>query len=75
MMKCLPCDSLLQVATVHYPGLPSHPSYLLAKKQMKNFSGMISFEVTTGKEGGTILAEVWSLYIVHNNNCRFHPIP
>lgn len=46
---------------VHYPGLPSHPGYELAKKQMKNFSGMISFEVTAGMEGGKILAEVWSL--------------
>ncbi len=30
---------------VHYPGLPSHPQYALAKRQMKNFGGMISFDL------------------------------
>lgn len=33
------------VAQVYYPGLPSHPDYLLAKKQMKGFGGMLSFEL------------------------------
>lgn len=30
---------------VHYPGLKSHPSYKLAKKQMKGFGAMLSFEL------------------------------
>ena len=34
-----------KVAKVYYPGLPSHPQYQLAKKQMKGFGGMISFEL------------------------------
>jgi len=34
-----------QVAQVHYPGLPSHPQHELAKKQMRGFGGMISFEL------------------------------
>ncbi len=33
------------VAKVYYPGLKSHPDYELAKKQMKGFSGMLSFEL------------------------------
>lgn len=33
------------VAKVYYPGLKSHPDYELAKKQMKRFSGMLSFEL------------------------------
>ncbi|MFT5762347.1 MAG: cystathionine beta-lyase [Polaribacter sp.] len=33
------------VAKVYYPGLKSHPSYTLAKKQMKYFGGMLSFEL------------------------------
>ncbi len=33
------------VTKVLYPGLPSHPQYELAKLQMQNFSGMISFQV------------------------------
>ena len=28
-----------------YPGLVSHPGHELAKRQMKGFSGMISFRV------------------------------
>jgi cystathionine beta-lyase/cystathionine gamma-synthase len=31
------------VEKVIYPGLPSHPQHSLAKQQMNNFSGMISF--------------------------------
>jgi cystathionine beta-lyase/cystathionine gamma-synthase len=34
-----------RVAAVHYPGLKTHPQYQLAKKQMKGFGGMISFEI------------------------------
>jgi cystathionine beta-lyase len=33
------------VAKVYYPGLKSHPDHLLAKKQMKGYSGMLSFEL------------------------------
>lgn len=34
-----------QVKQVYYPGLPSHPQHKLAKKQMKNFGGMIAFDL------------------------------
>lgn len=33
------------VAKVYYPGLKSHPDHLLAKKQMKGYTGMLSFEL------------------------------
>jgi cystathionine beta-lyase/cystathionine gamma-synthase len=33
------------VRAVHYPGLPAHPQHRLAKKQMKNFGGMIAFDL------------------------------
>ncbi|MDG1527850.1 MAG: aminotransferase class I/II-fold pyridoxal phosphate-dependent enzyme [Polaribacter sp.] len=33
------------VSRVYYPGLKGHPNYKLAKKQMKNFGGMLSFEL------------------------------
>ena len=39
-----------KVKAVHYPGLKTHPQYSLAKKQMKGFGGMLSFEVR-GKTG------------------------
>lgn len=38
-----------RVARVFYPGLASHPQHELARKQMKNFSGMMSFR--THEEG------------------------
>jgi len=34
-----------KVSRVHYPGLKTHPQYQLAKKQMKGFGGMLSFEI------------------------------
>jgi methionine-gamma-lyase len=41
-----------RVERVNYPGLPSHPGHDLAKRQMKAFGAMISFEVKGGYEGG-----------------------
>lgn len=35
------------VEAVYYPGLKSHPDHELAKKQMKGFGGMLSFELKT----------------------------
>ncbi len=40
------------VEWVKYPGLPSHPQYELAKKQMKGFGTMISFELKGGYDAG-----------------------
>ncbi len=34
-----------QVANVYYPGLVTHPNHDIAKKQMKNFGGMVSFDL------------------------------
>jgi cystathionine gamma-synthase len=38
------------VASVSYPGLPSHPGHDLAAKQMRDFGGMISFRVGAGEQ-------------------------
>ena len=38
-------DKNVSVAKVYYPGLKSHPNHELAKKQMKGFGGMLSFEL------------------------------
>ncbi len=34
-----------RVAAVHYPGLPDHPGYAVAARQMALFGGMLSFQV------------------------------
>jgi cystathionine beta-lyase/cystathionine gamma-synthase len=36
-----------KVSSVLYPGLPSHPQHDLAKRQMRGFGGMVSFDVGT----------------------------
>ena len=40
------------VTSVHYPGLASHPQHALARRQMKNFSGMLTFQ--TKEDGGAV---------------------
>ncbi|MEA3327264.1 MAG: aminotransferase class I/II-fold pyridoxal phosphate-dependent enzyme [Chloroflexota bacterium] len=56
------CENALQIAKaleshpevdrVFYPGLPSHPDYDLAKKQMLAYGGMIAFDLKGGIEAG-----------------------
>lgn len=56
------CENALKVAEwlekneeiewVKYPFLPSHPQYELAKKQMKQGGGVVTFEVKGGYERG-----------------------
>ncbi len=41
-----------KVERVNYPGLPNHPGHKVAKKQMKAFGAMVSFEVKGGYESG-----------------------
>jgi cystathionine gamma-synthase len=38
------------VKAVHYPGLPSHPGHLVAKRQQAGFGAMLSFELAGGVE-------------------------
>jgi methionine-gamma-lyase len=44
-----------KVERVLYPGLPSHPQYEIAKKQMKKFGGLLTFEVKGGVKAGVTL--------------------
>ncbi|GAA2452994.1 cystathionine gamma-synthase [Streptomyces macrosporus] len=39
-----------KVTRVHYPGLDSHPGHEIAAKQMRDFGGMVSFQVAGGEE-------------------------
>ena len=48
-------ESHAKVASVSYPGLPSHPQHAVAKAQMSGFSGMISFKLTGGIPAGKTL--------------------
>jgi len=48
-------ESHPKVEKVMYPGLPSHPQYELAKKQMRGPGSMISFELKGGYNAGVVL--------------------
>ena len=39
------------IEKVHYLGLESHPHHQIAKEQQSDFGGIVSFEVSGGKEG------------------------
>jgi cystathionine beta-lyase/cystathionine gamma-synthase len=51
------------VETVLYPGLPDHPGHELARRQMRDFGGMISFLVSSEEEAVALVArtKIWKL--------------
>ncbi len=50
-------EAHFKVKRVIYPGLPSHPQHDLAKRQMANFSGMLTFQVEDGPRAAQVLAK------------------
>ena len=46
------------VEKVYYPGLHTHPDHHLAKKQMKGFGGMLSFDLAEGIDCKTFLTHL-----------------
>lgn len=46
-----------KVEKVYYPGLPTHKGHEIAKKQMRDFGGMLSFELKGGREAGEKLMD------------------
>ena len=57
-------DSHPAVEKVYYPGLESHVGHDIAAKQMKDFGGMISFEVKGGRAAGAKLVNSLKLITV-----------
>jgi cystathionine gamma-synthase len=49
-------DSHAEVERVLYPGLPSHPGHEIARRQMSDFGGMVSFQVPTEDEAVELVA-------------------
>ncbi len=56
-------ESHQHVEHVFYPGLPSHPGHEIAKRQMKDFGGMVSFLAASEEEAVELVArtKVWTL--------------
>lgn len=50
------------VTWIKYPGLPDHPQYEIAKKQMDGFGSMICFGVKNGLSGGKTVMNNVSLF-------------
>lgn len=50
------------VSAVYYPGLDSHPQHELAKRQMRNGGGMISFEIKGSAEQAKKVVESTQLF-------------
>jgi methionine-gamma-lyase len=46
-----------RVARVNYPGLPADPGHEIARRQMRGFGGMLSFEVKGGYAAGVRCVE------------------
>ncbi|HEY4397353.1 MAG TPA: aminotransferase class I/II-fold pyridoxal phosphate-dependent enzyme, partial [Acidimicrobiia bacterium] len=50
------------VARVLYPGLPGHPGHDIARRQMRDFGGMVSFTVAAGEEAAIKLVATTRLF-------------
>ncbi|MBK9119028.1 MAG: PLP-dependent transferase [Phycisphaerales bacterium] len=53
-----------QVAWVRYPGLPSHPQYELARRQMRGPGGVISFSLRGGLPAGRAMMDAVRLCVL-----------
>jgi cystathionine gamma-synthase len=51
------------VAKVRYPGLPNDPGHRIARNQMKDFGGMLSFEVHGGRAQAFAVANALKLIL------------
>jgi cystathionine gamma-lyase/cystathionine beta-lyase/cystathionine gamma-lyase/homocysteine desulfhydrase len=47
-----------KVPLVHYPGLPAHPQHALAQRQMRGYTGMVSFDAGTPARAQAVLEKV-----------------
>jgi cystathionine gamma-lyase len=53
-----------EVARVYFPGLPSHPGHETARRQMRDFGGVVSFELEGGAEAAAAFLKglrLWTL--------------
>ena len=51
-----------RVERVYYPGLPDHPGYAIAQRQMRGAGGMVSFEVRGDREAARRVADGTRLF-------------
>lgn len=51
------------IEAVHYPGLSSHSGHAVARKQMKQFGGMLSIQIAEGRDAAVAVASRLKLFI------------
>lgn len=51
-----------KVKAVHYPGLPTHPGHDIAKRQMSDFGGMLSVQISGGERAALELTRRVTLF-------------
>jgi O-succinylhomoserine sulfhydrylase len=55
------------VQKVRYPGLPSHPQHELAKRQQSHYGGIVSFELSGGKDSAWKLIDATEMISITAN--------
>jgi cystathionine gamma-synthase len=56
-------EKIPAVERVHYPGLTSHPGHDIARCQMRQFGGMLSFQVKGGRDQAVRVASKVKLFL------------
>jgi O-succinylhomoserine sulfhydrylase len=56
-----------KIARILYPGLPSHPQYALATRQMKAGGSLVAFDIAGGKEACFRFLDALKLVDISNN--------
>jgi cystathionine beta-lyase/cystathionine gamma-synthase len=52
------------VERVRYPGLPDDPGHALARRQMRDFGTLVTFDIAGGEAAGTRFAEALNLFAI-----------
>lgn len=53
-----------RVVAVHYAGLPTHPQHAVAKRQMRGFGGVVSFEVRGDLDAATRVVDACRIPLI-----------
>jgi O-succinylhomoserine sulfhydrylase len=56
-----------QISAVRYPFLPSHPQFAIARKQMSNGGGIVTFDLKGGLESGRKFLNALQMISMTNN--------
>ncbi len=67
MLVATALKSMPGIERVIYPGFPDHPDHELAKRQQRDFGGIVSFEFSGGREAAWALIDAVELCSITGN--------